>query len=77
MMTFLFLNKNQLGIFSADIDDRPDLWIKMLNSFSLGDDLIDEIPAQQFGDKLPSDSCKRKSTELFGGNPLKDLFQYF
>ena len=76
-MTFFFLNKNQLGIFSPHIDDRSDLWVKMLNSLCLGDDLIDEIPAQQFGDKLPSDSRKRKSAELFGRNPLKDLFQYF
>ncbi len=70
-MTFLFLNKNQLGILSADIDDRPDLWIELLNSLGLGDDLIDEVPAQQLRKKFPSDSGKRKGAELFGRNPRR------
>ncbi len=47
-VALLFLNKDQFGIFSSDIDDRPDLWIKILNSLCLGDDLIDEIPTQDF-----------------------------
>ena len=46
----------------------------MLNGLGLGNDLVDEISAQEFGEKFPSDSGKRDRIN-WPRNPLKDLFQ--
>jgi len=50
--------------------------MKVLDGFSLGDNLVDEISPQNLREKLSSDPCKRERMKLFNGNPLEDLFQY-
>jgi hypothetical protein len=74
--TLLFLDENQFGIFSPDIDDRPDPGIEILNRPGLGNNLIDEFSPQEFGEEFSSGASKRDRMKSFGGNPLKNLLQY-
>ena len=46
-VTVLLLDEDQLRILAAEIDDRLDLGIEMLNRLGLGDDLVDEISSQK------------------------------
>ena len=73
--SLLLLEEDQLGVLSSDVNDRPDLRIEMLDGFCLGDDLIDKISAQKFGEKLSSDPREREGVKLFCRNPLENLFQ--
>jgi hypothetical protein len=52
------LEENQFGVFTAHVDNRPDLWIKMLDRLALGDDLVHKIPADKLCEEFPS--CPRK-----------------
>jgi hypothetical protein len=70
------LDENQFGIFSPDINNRPDPGIEILDRPGLGNNLIDEISTQEFGEEFPSGASKRDRMKLFERNPLKNLLQH-
>ncbi len=72
-MAILLFDKDQFRVLSSDIDDRPDLRIKMLNRFGLRDDLVHEMPFEEFGEQFPSGAGKREAVKLLGWNAAEDL----
>jgi hypothetical protein len=50
---FLFFDEDQLGILPSHVNDRPDLWIEILNCPGLGDNLIDKFPPRSSERSFP------------------------